>query len=672
MRPLHVLSLVIVAVAVLLFALFTLDGGTDPEPPVVVDSAPEVQPEPTPPAQPANVSRPQDEQSSPVVADSRRALPTGDVRKPVASAKEHYDNSLAGFVVDPDGLAVEGADLLLTEGGIESGMREIQRAMGTLIDTEQKTRSTKTNEEGRFSFSNLEPGDYSLVTKHEEFSEHLDSIVPIGMVGETPWDIALEEGVMLHGYVRSIEGGPIAGATLTLSSSMTPGLMAPKGARKPENEYIVLTDPEGYYRLLNLTPGESWHLSASAGEYGTQTERNLLIEETVGTNTVDFRLQPGESLSGRVIAPDRSPIKGASVRVVGYQQPQTLSADAVTDGEGRFTVSNLVSGNYTLIAESDGWRTERLNRVEAPSDDIEIQLAEQGTVMGRVVGASGEAVPSFTLSLHQYIANSSAYGRRVMKEKMTSKDGSFTMNGIDEGQFSIKVAAAGYADTFSEDFEVTQGLTTTDILIKMSVGGTITGLVLDSTTGEPLSGAIVTTQDNNYQDNPLMRMFGASMPRRTTQQRTLTGKDGRFELNMLAPELYQVRIQHPSFPLLVLDNQRVVEGAPTDIGSIRLEPGSTIRGTVYDGAGSPLSGATISILSTAEDLRTHLEGRTNSEGRYILRNVPEGSYRMTAQRPTKGGDPFGPIVDMKNSEIQIKVGRGQEYTQDLNLGGRGQ
>lgn len=662
----------IVAVAVLLFALFTLDGGTDPEPPVVVDSAPEVQPEPELPAQPANVSKPAVEQSSPEIADSRRALPTTDGRKVVASARENYDNSLAGFVVDPDGLAVEGAVLLLTEGGVESGMREIQRAMGTLVETDQKTRSTKTNEEGRFSFSNLEPGNYSLVTKHEDFSEHRDSIIPIGMVGETPWNITLEEGVMLHGYVRSLEGGPIAGATLTLSSSMTPGLMAPKGARKPENEYIVLTNPEGYYRILNLTPGESWHLSASAAEFGTQTERNLLIEEKNGTNTVDFRLQPGETLTGRVIAPDRSPIMGASVRVVGYQQPQTLSADAITNDEGRFTVSNLVPGNYTLIAEADGWRTERLLRVVAPSADLEIQLAEQGTIMGRVVGVSGEAVPSFTLSLHQYIANSSAYGRRVKEEKMTSEDGSFTMTGVDEGQFSIKVAAPGFADTFSEDFEVTQGLTTTDILIKMSVGGSITGIVLDANSGEPLSGAIVTTQDNNYQDNPLMRLFGASMPRKTTQQRARTGKDGRFELSMLAPELYQVRIQHPSFPLLVMDNQRVIEGSPTDMGAIRLEPGSTIRGTVYDGAGSPLSGATIQILSTANDLRTHLEGRSNSEGRYILRNVPEGSYKMSAQRPTKGGDPFGPIVDMKNSEIHIKVGRGQEYAQDLNLGGSGQ
>ena len=672
MRPLHVLSLVIVAVAVLLFALFTLDGSTDPEPPVVVDSAPEGRPDQTPPAPPADVSQPTVEERQPEVTDSRRVLAPTDDRKVVASAKENYDNSLTGFVVDPDGLALEGAVLLLTEGGVESGMREIQRAMGTLVDSVQKSRSTRSNEEGRFAFSNLEPGNYSLVTKHDDFSEHRDNIIPIGLVGDTPWDIKLEEGVMLHGYVRSIEGGPIAGATLTLSSSMTPGLMAPKGSRKPENEYIVLSNPEGYFRILNLTPGESWHLSASAAEFGTQTERNLMIEDSVGTNTIDFRLQPGESLSGRVIAPDRSPIAGAFVRVVGYQQPQTLSAEAVTNEEGRFTVSNLVPGNYTLIAESDGWRTERINRVEAPSADIEIQLAEQGTVMGRVVGASGDAVTEFTLSLHQYIANSSTYGRQVDRERKSSEDGSFTMTGVDEGQFSIKVAAAGYADTFSEDFEVTQGLTTTNILIKMSVGGSITGIVLDSTTGDPLAGAIVTTQDNNYQDNPLMRLFGASMPRKTTQQRTRTGKDGRFELAMLAPELYQVRIQHPSFPLLVLDNQRVIDGSPTDMGSIRLEPGSTIRGTVYDGAGSPLSGATIQILSTADDLRTHLEARTNSEGRYILRNVPEGSYRMTATRPTKGGDPFGPIVDMRNSEIQVKVGRGQEYTQDLNLGGRGQ
>ena len=671
MRPLHVLSLVIVAVVVLLFALFTLDGSTDPQPPVIADTEIEVEPEPAPIVPPANVTAPSPD-TTPDDENVRVAVPNANVRTAVGSPTEVYDNGLRGTVYDPDGLPVEGAMLVLTEGGLESGMMEIQRAMGTLVDSNKRSRSTKTNEAGEYLFKSLEPGNYSLVVTHQDFAEKRDPLVPVILVGETPWDVKLQEGIMLHGYVRSLEGGPIQGASLTLSSSMTPGLMAPKGTREPESEFQVLSNAEGYYRFLNLAPGDSWHLSASAENFGTQTERNLLVDPMNGMTTVDFRLQAGVELSGVVLAADRSPVKDVYVRVIGYQQPQTLSAEALTDEEGRFTIGDLVPGIYALIAEAEGMRTERMNRVEAPTTGIELVLAEQGSVMGRVVGLSGEPIPKFTLSLHQYIAANSTLGRRLNEKQIESPDGSFTMGGVGEGRYSFKVAAAGFAETFSEDFEVTQGLTTTDILIKMSAGGSITGIVVDAETGKPLSGAIVTTQENNFQDNPLMRLFGNSMPRKTTEQRVRTNKDGQFVLGMLAPELYQVQIQHPSFPVVAINNLRVVEGASTDMGTIRLEPGSTVRGTVYDGGGNPLSGATIQLLSTADDLRTHLEGRTDSEGRYILRNVPQGSYRLTAQRPTKAGDPFGPIVDMKNSEVQIKVGRGQEYTQDLNLGGRGQ
>ncbi len=670
MRPLLVISLVIIAVAVLLFSIFALDGNTDPEP-VLAETAPTVQTSrPDAPVaedltQPKTIDRPK-------VESDRRAISQDNERVAVAQSTENFDNSLSGRVLDPDGLPIEGASLLLTEGGIQSGMLELRRAMGALADRTKRKRSTKTDADGRYAFKNLKPGDYSLVTKHEEFSQYRDNMVPVAFVGETHWDITLREGIMLHGYVHSIEGGPIEKATIVLSSSITPALMNPRKDHEADTEFTVETNAQGYYRFLNLTPDESWHLSASADTFGTQTERNLLVDGANGTNTVDFRLSPGETLAGIVLGPDRSPVEGAVIRVIGYQQPQTLSSEGITNAAGRFEIPNLVSGSYALIANAEGLKTERLNRVEAPKSDIQIELAEQGTVMGRVVGLSGEPVVSFTLSLHQYIANSAAYGRKVKEKKFDSEDGTFTLTGVNEGRFSIKVAAAGYADTYSEDFEVTQGLTTTDVLIQMSSGGTIVGIVVNATTGEPLSGAVITTQDNNFQDNPLMRMFGDGMPRRTTPQNTRSGKDGRFELSMLAPEIYQIQVQHPQFPLATLNNLRVSEGVPTDAGKIQLLPGSTIRGIVYDEAGDPLSGATVQLRSTADDFDMHMEARSNSEGRFILRNVPEGSYNLCGSRPSKGGDIFGPIVDIKNSEVNFRIGRGQEFTQDLNLGGRSQ
>ncbi|MFT5287234.1 MAG: 5-hydroxyisourate hydrolase-like protein (transthyretin family), partial [Planctomycetota bacterium] len=464
----------------------------------------------------------------------------------------------------------------------------------------------------------------------------------------------------------NFEGSPIAGATLSMGSSMTPAMFA---SRTDASSLSATADDTGYYRFVNISPGKSWHLSAGAASYGTQTKRNLRINAKTDTNNHDFRLSPGEKIRGMVIGPDRSPIGGASVRVIGYQEPQTLSQDTESGPDGKFEIGGLVGGDYALIVKAEGWGVSQRNRIEAPLQDIEIEMAEQGSVMGHVVDDVGNPIGEFTLGLHQYIAQSSTYGRRSQQKKFSSADGSFTLTGVSEGRYGVKVEAAGFAATYSEDFEVSQGLATTDILVSMNQGGRITGTVLDATSGKPLKGVTIMTQDNNFQDNPFMRLFAQSTPRRTSENKTRTDKDGNFELMMLAPELYQIQVVHPSYPTESVNNLRVNEGQATEMGTIQLQSGGTVRGTVFDGAGQALPGATVQLISVNRDQTVHIEARTSAEGRYILRNVPAGSFKLSAASASDENNVFQPIVDMQNSEVLFKVDRGQEYTQDLNLGG---
>lgn len=77
----------------------------------------------------------------------------------------------------------------------------------------------------------------------------------------------------------------------------------------------------------------------------------------------------------------------------------------------------------------------------------------------------------------------------------------------------------------------------------------------------------------------------------------------------------------------------------------------TVEGTVQDAeTGSPLPSANVVIVGTG------LGAPTDMNGKYIIRNVPEGSYILRAS-----------YVGYKSAEVSLEVKEGQNVTQDFRL-----
>ena len=104
------------------------------------------------------------------------------------------------------------------------------------------------------------------------------------------------------------------------------------------------------------------------------------------------------------------------------------------------------------------------------------------------------------------------------------------------------------------------------------------------------------------------------------------------------------------------------------MGSIKLYGGAKITGQVFTGDGRRAVGATVSRHPSDGLMTRNYEARTNSEGQYSLSNVAPGTYTLSAARQKQDGNPFGVIVDMKNSEVTITLVDGRDYIQDLSLG----
>ena len=81
-------------------------------------------------------------------------------------------------------------------------------------------------------------------------------------------------------------------------------------------------------------------------------------------------------------------------------------------------------------------------------------------------------------------------------------------------------------------------------LVWILLGSVLVGAVHDSYSGAPIAGASVSTHENNWIDSEFTRLLSGTMPMPLTLKTVKTGEDGSFQLPLMTPGNYQVRIKH--------------------------------------------------------------------------------------------------------------------------------
>lgn len=666
MKPVFVLGLVGIAIAALFFVLIqpvdpTEPGGIDDGPAVTASGDPggsrttdiDLTDEP---ATEANRI-----ESAPIVPD--RAAVVGADGEYTGS----YNNGIDGIVLDANDQPLADVKLTLIKHRMASQFAPIEAAFNQQAGVQREAWSAVSDASGKFRFSSLEPSlDYAVVAEHESFSRTERTGFKVSAEGDTLVMVKMRTGYILQGIIMDdLTGLPIAGADLILQSvfALLPGASS-------EGELTATTDDQGRYRLLNVSGGTR-NLTVTAPGYGSRTRNNLLFSGSpLEPVNQDFRLAEGLCLRGRVVAPDRTPIAEVSIEATSYETAQVSRGSARSDENGYFEICDLAEGTFMVIARVPGFSDQRLTRVQLSDPDLQIVMSRQGGVIGTVVSAADQQpVTDFRAMVRAVAPGSAVYGRTVSQSKFSDPEGRFELGGLEPGSYVVQAESPGFAPTYSETFVVSQGIVTADVRVELGQGGAIAGRVVDQSTGEPLRGAKVSTFDNGYIENPFTQMLGGLVPRTTTDRKVKTDADGNFRIDKLTAATYQIQIDHADYPRVQLKDIQVREGTTTDKATIRLRKGATIRGVVYDAAGSPLADARVSLASN-QQIQYPNQIRTDAEGRFVINNVEAGSWTMSAVRPISEaeGNPFGPIIDMKKSEVTIMVSAGQELTQNLTIG----
>jgi hypothetical protein len=191
----------------------------------------------------------------------------------------------------------------------------------------------------------------------------------------------------IAGQVLDGKRQPIAGARIQASLQFT---------------MLTFTTPGGYFNIRYRNAAEPFGASSGAngrfdisglckGGYVVRvsalgrawSERKVFIGPDLDPASVEFVLDQGDSISGRVRDPQSKPIAGATVTPKARQHrgddehryTKPAGPDEVkTDDAGRFRFTGLQEGSYIIEVKAAGFKDRELEPIPAGDGNVDVTL----------------------------------------------------------------------------------------------------------------------------------------------------------------------------------------------------------------------------------------------------------------------------------------------------------
>jgi hypothetical protein len=677
-------------IAVPLLLLAALAGGgfylmqstnqAPPVTPVVPPAAPAPQdPTPEAPVQPMQGSAPK--------VELPREPSTGRT-----TSRADAPQGVRGRVLRPDGAPAADVPVYLMEN-LLNDMTQIfliNRGAGRMTPP---VAAGQTGPDGTFELGILKVGkalDLRVVPpENPEFQRQQIKVL------EGDWydtgDILLDVGLVVQGrVVEAHSKAPVPNATVYLASSQQAHTMIAAPGR--ERGTPAVTDAGGGFRFATAPRLGPVNLIAEAPGYANAQLLNQMLKQD-GVSEFTLELDLGQPISGVVVDVEGRPIANAKVDANGLSTKTPQMASTVSQADGTFVFETLRVGPYQVVASAPTHAETRAPLVLTGESGLKLVMQTRGTVKLSVLSSTNQPVKAYRLSLKKHYPQAPGNignvldwpDRSINPSDYREWNGEWaSIKGLPGGDYRFQITDQAHAKTLSPPFTIVEGGAPVEVVAKLTLGGIITGTVIDDR-GQPVAGATVTTDMNGglAADTGILEIFRAMIPEKHTKESARTNEQGKFRLTKLAFADYMLRVAHPDYcEGTAIDIKLEEEGREYDAGVIQLALGAVVEGVTMVGgqptgqvkvtlstpftpdAGLPTAGNKGGAQPATQATRPimfNASVQSDGTGRFrLLKRVPPGTYKATATRPTSGGDPFGPLMDMKESEQQIVVQPGQQ------------
>jgi hypothetical protein len=258
----------------------------------------------------------------------------------------------------------------------------------------------------------------------------------------------------LTGIVRNAGGVPLQGAVVYAIGASVPGV------RSLDQVPHTRTGADGTWVLAGLRGGMT-DLGANADGYRTRVRTDVEVVPAEERTVPAFSLDPGMSISGRVVLEDgKGPVRRATVFV--YRDPQLKNYACFgrngaekgggrtrVDSEGRFTITGLSEGKWDVLALTLGMKPVRpaATGVEAGTKDVELVFVRSARVLLRVVdGESGTPVKRFHLLIRNLSGPKRPDGGPAVTEEMDVRSpvGEYGFPAREDDEYYVETSVPGY------------------------------------------------------------------------------------------------------------------------------------------------------------------------------------------------------------------------------------
>lgn len=528
------------------------------------------------------------------------------------------------------------------------------------------SRSSDIDAQGRFELCAVPAGDYRVRVRIPLWVDQSKSDVDVRAGETTDIDFQLKPGSVIAGRVLNDDEEGRGGVSVELTGSSA------------DDNWIrefVLTNPDGSFELVGVAEGTLSVKAAMDEALVAEVELGFLRGGTRRDDVV-LRISVGNSIRGVVRWPDGSPVSGASVNVTQDREQDGLAFDFFdgtsekTKPDGSFEISGLEPSVCVVRATAKSFRKEDIAKAEAraaagkkarklrargPTYTVRKEKVAPGTtglvlvldpgdtLSGRVVDDAGEGLKKFMLTASP-VASKGFMDADAVNRLVLSTDGRFTVDGLSEGTWEVRVAA--------DDHEVTQKVTVkipgaAELEFVVNRLSEVRGVVRDPS-GEPISGAGIWVRRLAEGDAFVVdEIFGDWGEAATTDQ------NGKFKARDVRPGRLRVWSKADGFASSPAQELVVEPGGTLEGVSLRLRQAGRIRGQLHSLIADR---ERRSIQIQAERRGSYWETvETDSRGEFEFDGLDTGSYRLTLE---SSSDSVTPDSEQKDVGALVEVGDG--------------
>jgi hypothetical protein len=530
---------------------------------------------------------------------------------------------ITGVVMDENGEPSAGTTVRALRSVLRTGERGLESA-----------GQDQTDDRGIYRIYQLQPGDYvvSAVPRNMNIGD-LREVVAIG-VSQLQATIAQGRGVPVTG-----------GIDLSAISSMAGPAAAQLIGQFSQAQTAAGTQPSTGYAPVYY-PGTTSPAGASTLTLGIGEERG----------NVDFQLQlvATARIEGHVVSADGSPLPPATQIALVPAERSGIPGLGLNmtrvDASGRFTFRDVTPGQYSLQARAT------------------IRKAGEGAASGgRAFGPGGGGGPFAPVPPGQ-----------VAQILWAASD--VTVGGQDISGLSLLLQPGM---TFSGRIEFLGASTSPSDLTRTRVMLAPRGQQTFEMGGVPPADVDASGRFTFTGVAPGKYSLNAVVPN-TPQNAGAGATAGQGRAGGAGPAPGTSRTSW-TLKSAIVDGRDVLD-FPIEIGTsgagvpeatlVFTDKTQELSGTIQDGSGRPAPDFTIIVFPTDNrfwipQARRIASTRPGTDGRYTLRGLPAGDYRMTAVTDVEPGEWYDPafLNQLQGASIPISLKDGESKVQDVKLAG---